>query len=163
MVHSSNSRAGGVELGGSWGWLISQLRPLGQLQASERFCLKNKTTAKVNVSKGTTSRTDLWLPQACVHMCTCSCTVCPHAHAPVQCSHIHMYLHTCAPTYISTHSGKDSVTQPPGPARDMMTSLPSLPGEHCPVTSWFEPLTSRTMRLPGCCCFKCPSCGHLFQ
>lgn len=58
-VHTCNSRAGELEIGGCWGWLIHQLRPLGQPQARERFCLKNKTAAKVNVSKGTASRTDL--------------------------------------------------------------------------------------------------------
>lgn len=135
-VHTSNSRAGEEETGGSWGLLISQLSPLGQLQASERFFLKYKTTAKVDVSKGSALRTDLCLSQARVHRSTCTCRVYPHAHTPVRCSHIHRYLHTCAATYIPTHNSKDSVTQPPGAGRAIM---------HLPSKSSGEALPCNTM------------------
>ena len=87
-VHTS--RAGEVESGVSWGLLISLLRPLGQLLASDSFCLKNKTATKATVSKGTALRIDLWLPQARVHGGTHTCTLCPHA--PGQ--YCHMRINT---------------------------------------------------------------------
>lgn len=101
-VHTSNSRSGKVEIGGSRGLLVSQLSPLGQLQATERFYLKNKMTAKANVSQGTARRIDLWLPQARVHsvptcaymhLCSAATYICTCTHV-----HPHTYQHTVART-----------------------------------------------------------------
>lgn len=88
MAWSCNPCGAEVELGGPWGSEAGQLGLLDELQANVRLCFK----MKVNGSRGMTPEVVLWPSSyVCMHMCICTCTICPIIHMN---THAYIDMHT---------------------------------------------------------------------